>query len=787
MTLPEKTTYPQKFDTEFELKTVFDSLSSPITNEIVSFDPEDPTTFDWENGQGIIGVENIDQWPNSGFVTVYLTEHYGQAIERATLFHYADKDENSLINLSLYPGQKIKYFPEGSIAVQNVVAQNHNFSKDSVLSLQKYLGNRGTIDQSTIEFFAEFYRTNVKVPKVWLSITPAHLITSRSFEERTAREIRAFTGDYLIFEDRTSRIKPGFDLQLDTKVQWIFQLGDGTKIVIKLDSATEEYVFEISSVNENGTVSRSERRKKEWDRKIYHRYEKQGVYDVFLTVYNENGKDELKLFNIVRVMDEAPKSLTLTLSSTSGSKSFFETQGTSILTPLSGTNRCRALAIEDTVNVSSILDVGNLEVSKWIWDFGPLVDKDSLISKPTLNLTFSAGGLYDVGLKVVTKSGSYIGAFIENSIDIVEKPSVWLGYNTRTSGDLYMNEYSINANSWKENGLILNFNYSFDLQGSDKINYMPFFKTRGFHSKPLTNDSYLLWAPNTMEVNTSKYNSISNSTTKLQGLMRLYNWFTLYLPVNNTDKIYILAGLVDVNNFEDINQEISFYEISTDTYKTENVELITTESIVEGCDPNSLSEGEECPVETLVFASSFNDARKLLKNPKKRIAEWKTANLNGLGYLFRKSENGIFDDFFEFSPSGPAFKTIQTVIPFAKREMGFGALVDGLYVISNAGDLFKFEPETKTWSNTTIASQRNYTEAFYTEKISSRDPESSLIIGTESRTSNASNTNLYFSYNYGLDGFGKFDAVTLSFSKLSSRPTFPNSPEITDQWGMNVH
>ena len=144
----------------------------------------------------------------------------------------------------------------------------------------------------------------------------------------------------------------------------------------------------------------------------------------------------------------------------------------------------------------------------------------------------------------------------------------------------------------------------------------------------------------------------------------------------------------------------------------------------------------------------------------------------------------VLDNFYSFDPSQNIFNTITSSIPFAKLEFSFEALKDGLYVVSNVGDVFRYDTSSDTWSSTTVTSLQGFIDAFRTTSIDSRDPNAPAVSASESRTINASNNSLYFSYEYGLDAFGKFDVDTVSFQKLSLRPSHQSDTESSVQWDM---
>ena len=754
MSLPEISNYPTSYDDETQLKTVVDGLASKTTSVIKPYDEDDSTTYDWENGKGIIDVNDNSLWPESGYITIYLKGHYGKAVDRATLFHYSSKGDNTFENVIIVPGQDFLYFPEGSEVIQNVVAQNHNYSKDAIIELEKYLGHRGTEDQSTIEWFTEFYVHNVRVPKPWLSLNATNV----------------FTGEYVVFQEMTTRIKPGFTMDLDSSVEWVFDLGDETMISVSLDTENTEYVFNISYryinplTGKKGEILSKEERKSSWDRSIRHQYSDPGVYDVSLYVKNEFGSDQMLLKEAIKVIENAPEWLTINVNG-----------------PHKDVNKnslTRAKAKLENIEVGCEYDLGKLDQSysdiKFLWDIS-FLDSSLVPNTPFLNLAFEAGGMYDIGLKIVAPNGSWLGACEDNAIDIVEKPSVWLAYVSKNSGNLDMNEYSIISNTWKANSSPFNLNYSYEfLEGATDAGTdlsLAFRNSQGFYSKPNTDEAHLLWAPNKREVDVAKFDSMTNAYSSALSvrLIRFYNWYTLYMPTQYTDRIYVLGGLRDLSDLSIMSQEISYYDIGTEMFvsieQTFNVPLNQD-------DPN--------------YTNAFENAQSMITQPRDYLATWKSTNFEGIGYILRDSENGILGDLFSFDPSTNLFNTISTTIPFSRIEVGFDALKDGIYTISNAGDIHKYDPGNNSWSATTLTASDVFSSIFHTNTTDSRNADARVVTGVESRTINSSNVNLYFSFDYGLSSFGKFDASQVAFQQLSERPDYNNDPVLTEQWDMTV-
>ncbi len=773
MTLPQKSKYPVKYDTEYELKTVKDSLYSYITTAIIPYDQNDNSTFDWENGEGVVYLQNVSDWPSSGYFTIYLNGHWGKAINRSVRFHYGNKLDNAtLSNVTLMEGQNLKYLPEGSLAIQSVVAENHNYSKDSILNLENYLGERLTEDSSTIEWFANFYTQNVRTPKPWIeirSIFNDSNISNFSYQSL----VTCISGDYLTILDKTSRIQPGFTVGFDREVEWEFEIGSEgpaygsgieAKISISLDIDKKEYVFNIVKVRD-GQLSSYEERKKTWDRKIHHRFTNQGFHYIKLFVKNEFGSDELVLKNIINVIEKAPKSLSVNVLGP-----YVDVNKNSLV-------RCRAERDQITIN-SNLENEDKLRIIKYLWDI-PYKSLDEIPNSSSLRLTFESGGIYSIGLKVISIDSSWIGSFLKNAVDVVEKNSLWISYVSKPSGRFSLHEYSPNTDTWKENGTNFDLEYKYDfIENEDKYFDLTFRNSKGMHAISSSDSAFLIWASNERSVNSAKYNAMTNSFFNNNSHIRMHNWFTLYMPVFNSSRIYILGGITDLKNFNNINQQITYYDINNDSYVTVTQEFILP------------SDGND---DVVSLTKSFENAQDFVINPSyynnkivNKLIKWKRANYAGFGYILRNSENDILEDMFKFDPSLNLFTSINSNIPFSKTELGFEGLSDGIYVVSNKGDIYKYTTSTNTWTTTTAGAVQEYSSIFRQGGGESVNDNAISVSGSESRTINSSNTNLYFSYDYSLDAFGKFNSTNLTYSRLGERPKPDGNFSVVAQWDAMV-
>lgn len=769
--MPDKTSYPMSYDTPSELKTVVDSLISTVIAEITPYNSLDKSTYDWENGDGVIFLDDTSRWPDSGFVTVYLKEHWGSVSERATLFHFSGKNNASLIGVMLVHGQKLKYFPEGSFAVQNVVAQNHNYGKDAILALEGYLGHRKTDDATTIEWFTDLYARTVRVPKPWLDISPT----------------KAFVGDFFTFTDMTARVSPGFAQSDDSKVAWRLSFGDGVTTLVTLDAENKEYVFTTTRPGESDTVER----RSAWSGVLKHRYASAGMFTITLTVWNEFGEDTLVLKDIVRVMSEVRGSLEIDVSFArlqAGDDSaqmrasesladddevdllgFLETgQDPSPLpSPDNMVSRNRVIAKEDQVTVRGLLSGdADMRIAKYVWDFG--ANGPSNVPNASLvNIIFELGGIYDVGLRVISDTGSWISAAAENAVDVVEKPSVWHTYSSGSSGSLSMNEYSIGANAWKSPKIVFNLDYQFDFSGEDSLRFMD---DKGFHNKINSNNAFVLWSLSEVMLGVAQFNSLTSTAVKrTENPQIFYNWYTLYMPDYNTDAVFILGGVSDLSDLGPINQRIVYYGIGTNSF------IVVPNEYVLPLD------GEDSTASKTV---AYENSEKLLTNPNATPAKWRSTSYAGKGYLLRSSEKGMMDDFFSFDPATTSFMSIVSRMPFSKRELCLDSLSGGVYALSNAGDLHVFDPLSETWTSIVSSAVDAFADVFHTADPSSRNPDAGGVSGTKSRALDADNEKLYFSYDYSTSSFGRFDVGKMVFEQLSPRPE-PQS-QADRQWDMGV-
>lgn len=729
----EISNFPNKFDNEKNLCTVKDNSFSYLSNQI------DYNSYDWKNGNGIIEVSNINIWPSAGFVTIYLTGNYLNAKERSTLFYYNNKNENSLINVQYVSGKNDFIYPENSLCIQNVVAQNHNSLKNAILNIENYLGTMEGENENTLSWFSKYYIKKVKSPLSCFKVNPSS----------------AYINDEIEIYDKTQRIDNN-----DYSVKWKFDLGDKTLYYVSRNEQTGKYLFKKIITLSNGNKREIEIESDTWDGIIIHKYEKYGKYNISLEVQNRYGKDKLEINEAVKIYDNSLLDVDIEINS----KNYTN-------------NVHKVLASEDSVKFKGIpvfnKNLMPVIIKDYVWNFGSEINKEQLLNSPILEVYFTYGGIYDVGLKVISETGSWAAKKINNIIDVIEKPSVWNAYNELTSNQFKFNEYSILSKSWKFNKIEYDLGKNInEINKRDNNNHINYLYDCGFHNKLNTNDVYILYSKNKTTISFTLYNVFLDVYETLNDFEKSFNWYSLYMPVSYDDRIYVLGGVLTKNDYKNIDQRIRYYEISTNTFIDINVSSIYRK-------PNENEEVSNEP-SNVSYARTNID---FTTNPQNKPAKWNSTNYRGNGYIFRNSNSGYIDIFAKFDPVNNTFNLESDSVPFSKTNISISALFNGIYILSNAGDIYRYDAISQSWLSSSLATSERYSELFHT-KPGDNDKNLRIISGTETRTINTSNDTIYFSADYSVDNFGSFNTNNLTISKLPDRSVWlTESPR---QFGMGV-
>lgn len=232
--------FPNAFDDETTLFTVVDDAITRLSE-------------DWKPGQSELAIEDTSRFPSSGgYCTVYSFHDSISVAKRVTTFRFTGVSDNTLTGVVPLNNEQMPRV-KGCRVVLNIMAQHRNATTNANLAIQKVLGDIGTDDESTIEWFADLLTRTVKIPRPFFNVSPS----------RTGFKLTTFN-----FTDQTYRLQSWQD------IFWEWDFGDGTK-----------------STEQNPS----------------HAYDHPGLYTVTLSVRNNYGERTLVSKDVIRVLGEVPR------------------------------------------------------------------------------------------------------------------------------------------------------------------------------------------------------------------------------------------------------------------------------------------------------------------------------------------------------------------------------------------------------------------------------------------------------------------------------------------------
>lgn len=237
------TRYPEQFDDDTNLYTVYDSVKTPLGR-------------DYYPGNQVIYAEgDVSNFPAQGIIT--LIDNCSTASERAVSFKYTRRSGNEFSGLTLTPESKDVHKPRKITTITlQVRAEHQNGVKDAIIAIEEVIGKRH--DPATAK--SVFGRINalkavLYTPKAWF----------------VASQVNGFAPLTVTFKSSSSGMTgPVGDVTYD----WDF--GDGTT---------------LTSYSPN----------------IPYSYYKPGKYTVSLKVKNMYGEDTVVFQDMIKVLSEAPK------------------------------------------------------------------------------------------------------------------------------------------------------------------------------------------------------------------------------------------------------------------------------------------------------------------------------------------------------------------------------------------------------------------------------------------------------------------------------------------------
>jgi PKD repeat protein len=734
--IPASSEYPNKFDTDDNLFLVHDSLRVRLLED---YTPGDKSIF--IEGDPTI----INRFPPTGIIT--LTEQCSNIDKRAISLYYSSRTQNSFDNLELLPEFEDVIKPKKITNVtMNVLDKHHNYLKDALIAVQKFLGVK---DQTDSEPFGEtitgrlnFLQNLVYKPRAWfnidtrLGIVPLEV----NFTENSYRKGKG-------------EIKYIWATKLSTENEWSI----------------------ISSATDNTSQT--------------YTYLTPGIYDVKLTVSNDFGEDTVVFEKVITAKIFAPEEAKINFIPKTTQKF---TEGDPINGPpyssfpkiRSTTNTFIDIEIPEGENPSNpgysysgeLLSTGNPidQIVEYNWELG-----DELVHSNTnyTRASYSIGGYYDLILRVDTEFGSYRITKYENSIDIIENQNVWffnLKNETATdSGELECWEFGIIGETFKKLGnstIALTRNNSFlDAYSDSLFNSQTESRAKKEFSKNVTfapqgtiasgdrGNSLLFWASGGVslldqDIKIRRYNAFDDTYLSLDPIQdRTWNWASLV----SSNFVYFILGqsndsLINTNKANPIRAD---YNLTT-TSASDPVTLNITNF--------------ENGAEELLDHPSFFNSEGIPTNG--YFATYRTAWKDSTGYILRNSSVNEFfriSDFYKTNGNLSSPYNTLTRLPdmsgVTKTEGELVNLSTGVFFFNNSGEISAWNDFSLTWEIGRANSSSISFRSLQDSNVSGFDNKSNTLLATSDGDRLA-----YLSFDYSRNTFVKFNGTDLTFSTAGS-------------------
>lgn len=748
MPIPSPTLYPYEYDDDKNLFLVRDSLRVKLLED---YTPGDTSVL-------VEGDEYVmSRFPPSGIIT--LTEQCSEIDLRAVSLYYSSKTSVSFEGLELLPEfenfDSVKPKRITNVTM-NVVSMHHNNLKDSLISVQSFLGSKYSKDIETMTGRIRYLESVMLRPKAWFLIKTTVGLHPLSVE----------------FKNESFRLGPG-------RIKQIWDLGEGPTIEIETQTSDEykSYQREENGVKIEGNLVK----------KTYH---SPGLYTVKLTVENEWGTDYVEFENCITVKNEAPEVANIKINNRS-TQLYYPPELDSPARIRSVANSFVDLEVEqgedvDRPNFSyggEPLDEGGTpidSIKSYTWLLGDdLPHSNSLIARAS----YSNGGLYDLILRVDTELGSYRITKYENSIDIVESRNLWLFNFTAPplngGGSVVAHEFGLISETFKTLG-----NQSLNVQRSDGFlgfysseysSYNSFTEERakkefrrnstfvpmGTSSSGLRGNSMIFWASggdavDSQEISVRKYNAFEDSYETLSSISgRPWNWVAL----NSPEKSYFILGSI---GYASPNQNSSF------GYRTDYDLLTQSSSSLSPLAPSYFENGAD---ELLDHPSYFEPEVGLATNG--YFATYRSAWKDSSGYILRNSSVNEFfriSSFYRTNGSiASPFNTITKMpdmLGSAKVEGELVSMSNGIFFFNNSGEISAWNDTSLTWEVGRAGSSSLTFRSVQDTTVSNFDEKSNTLLAASDGDHVA-----YLSYDYSEKSFVKFNGVDLTFTTIRNRPS----------------
>jgi PKD repeat protein len=771
--------YPTSIDNDQNLFTLHDSLRLTLSE-------------DYLPGDTILYVEGDPdvylRFPTIGYIT--LTEQCSDPEFRAISFSYSSK---SVISDTLYSFGGIKLLSASDVekpkkithVTQNIMEYHHNSLKDAIISIEEFVGEKGTLDLvpygETMEGRTNFLHKLVLQPKAWFSAVNAYGLIPLE----------------VTFTNKCFKVGEGCPVD---PVTYLWDFGDGDCSQISFtpvdcpSTIIVENVVPVDQINvkvletEKGTITKT--------------YSTPGKYDVTLTVTNKWGEDYLVIPGYVTARLPAPDEATISIIERSGQIAIpgdpnngppftvFPKIRSSIDTfidfEINNGQKPGTVTLQTPYGKSyagEVLDSQGYAIDPIIDYSWQLSDDLAHGNAKISRASYSVGGLYDLILRVDTEFGAYRITTYEESMDIIENQNLWM-WNFELDGVTAVpSEYGLISETFKTRPVWLTVDRNSDFLAQQnnseqlikEFNRNVFFSPRSTVSSGQQSNGLIYWSsgrnyidsPSTEKINVMEYNGFTDTVSVPilnPTISRPWNW----IGFNIFPMTYFILG----------NTVVSPAPFSSPTNQVKlshNLSTLATNSTSSFSNTNYLNGADELMENVSIYNSlgqseygHFSVFRSTIKGSTGYISR-----NDGIGTFFRiknfyKTE-GVLNDPIQ------NIRKLPDILGTVKSEGQLVSLTSGIFFFNNSASISAYNDSSGVWETGSSGS----TSAAFSSL------QDNTVLGY-SRTDNTllavsdGDRRAYLSFDYSSSAFIKFNEANLTFNSLISRP-------IGEQWIMHIY
>ena len=765
MPIPTVSNYPDSFDNDENLFLVHDSLRMRLAED---YNPGD--TFITVEGDADV----MSKFPTNGLIT--LTEQCSEIEDRAVSFFYTSRTTTTFNGLILLPTFTDVPKPKRITNVtQNVMARHHNALKDALIAVEQFLGVKGTTDTrplgETMEGRVNFLTKLILSPRAWFSVDKIIGLVPLS----------------VTFTDESVRVG-------NCDVVYIWDFGDQSCASVVSGMSIMSGISGISSIsNAPGVVcpsticvtsvvppGQTNVIVQDLDGgSILKTYSSPGVYDVSLTVRNENGENMVLFRELIEARIEAPDEAAVNIIPRTGQ---VLTPGSPIGGPFNTppkikakTNQFIDLEIQDGENPNTpgksfageLLD-GNGNpidpIADYTWD---IADDQQHASQPDTRVSFGVGGTFDMVLRVDTSFGAYRITSYEDAFDIIEDQNLWLWTNTGGSS-IVAHEFGLISESFKTASTPLNVARSdafLDGTSNEEQAKREFNRNVGFAQRNTTpsgeqGTTMMYWASGgsviaDQTVLVREYEGFSDTYTTHPSIAnRPWNWLFL----NSDRDAYFVFGQQPPPVAGNTNPS---YQVRA----THNLSTLFTNN------------------ENLTSANYLNGAIELTEH----VSVYDTSGLptNGFfavyrgtwrintGFFVRNDGVGSFFRLRSFYQTQGALTNLFTNVTkisdmagTTKTEGQLVSLTNGVFFFENSGNISAYNVDTGIWEVGSAGSGTSTFRSLQDSTVPGFDDTSNTLLAASDGDRIA-----YLSYDYSTNAFLKYNGAVNTFDTAGIRPS----------------